>query len=254
MKFTFLGTGTSQGVPIIGCSCSICASSDSRDKRLRTSALIEYKGTTIAIDAGPDFRQQMLRANVKKLDAILLTHEHRDHIAGLDDVRAFNYLQQRAMDVWAESRVIEAIQNEFSYVFAEYKYPGSPEMNLCPISGNPIKIGDIEILPIRLYHAKLPIYGFKIGKLTYITDASLIPDSEMRKIADTEVLVINALRRKSHVSHFSLPEALDIIKKVNPKQAFLTHISHKIGLYSEVQKELPPNVMLAYDGLEVYIE
>ena len=252
MKFTFLGTGTSQGVPIIGCSCNVCTSTDSRDKRLRSSMLIEHNGTTIAIDAGPDFRQQMLGANVKKLDAILITHEHRDHVAGLDDVRPFNYLQQKPMDIWAEPRVLEAIQNEFSYVFTKYKYPGIPKMNLCPLNGEPINIGDLEIIPIRVYHANLPIFGFKIGGLTYITDASLIPEEEMKKIADTEILVINALRRENHPSHFSLPQALEIIERVKPKQAYLTHISHKLG-YSEVQKELPHNVMLAYDGLEIEV-
>lgn len=215
--------------------------------------MVEHNGTTIAIDAGPDFRQQMLRASVKKLDAILITHEHRDHVAGLDDVRPFNYLQQQPMDIWAEPRVLEAIQNEFAYVFTKYKYPGTPKMNLCPLNGTPINIGDLEIMPIRVYHADLPIYGFKIGGLTYITDASLIPETEMEKIANTEILVINALRRESHTSHFSLSQALEIIRIVKPKQAFITHVSHRLG-YGEVQKELPNNVMLAYDRLVIEVE
>ena len=253
MKLTFLGTGTSQGVPIIGCSCSVCTSDDSRNKRLRSSLLVEHNGIVIVIDAGPDFRQQMLRSNVKKIDAILLTHEHRDHVAGLDDVRPFNYLQQKPMDIWGEPRVLDAVENEFSYVFAKYKYPGIPKMNLCPLNGLPITIGNLEITPIRVYHANLPIYGYKMGGLTYITDASRIPESEIKKITNTEILVINALRRKSHPSHFSLPQALEIIEIVKPKQAFLTHISHKLD-YAEVQKELPDNVMLAYDRLEIEVE
>ncbi|HZJ73538.1 MAG TPA: MBL fold metallo-hydrolase [Perlabentimonas sp.] len=242
----------SQGIPLIGCSCRVCTSPDSRDKRLRTSALVEHNGTTIAIDAGPDFRQQILRTSVKKLDAILLTHEHRDHIAGLDDVRAFNYLQSKPMDIWAESRVIEAVQNEFAYVFADDRYPGAPEMNLYPIDGSSIKIGGVEVLPIRLYHGKLPIYGFRFGNLTYITDANQIPETEWKKIADTEILVINALRMKNHPSHFSLPQAVEIIEKINPRQAYLTHISHRI-LHREAQDWLPSNVTMAYDGLEVEV-
>lgn len=249
MKFTFLGTGTSQGVPIIGCSCPVCSSQDSHDKRLRTAALIDYKGITIAIDAGPDFRQQMLLANVKKLDAILLTHEHRDHVAGLDDVRAFNYLQKKPMDIWGEQRVLEAIQNEFSYVFADYKYPGSPEMNLHPINGSPFAVEGVIVVPIRAYHYKLPIFGFRIGDLTYITDANSVPDSEMQKIRGTEVLVLNALRKEKHISHFNLQEALAVIDKVKPKTAYLTHMGHQMGFYKDVEKELPSNVFLAYDGL-----
>ncbi len=249
MKFTFLGTGTSQGVPIIGCNCPVCSSADSRDKRLRTAALIENNGVTVAIDAGPDFRQQMLGANVKKLDAILLTHEHRDHVAGLDDVRAFNYLQKKPMDIWGEPRVLEAIQNEFSYVFADYKYPGSPEMNLHPISNSPFAVENLIVIPIRAYHYKLPIFGFRIGDLTYITDANSLADSEMQKIRGTEVLVLNALRKEKHISHFNLQEALAVIDKVKPKTAYLTHMGHQMGFYRDVAKELPPNVFLAYDGL-----
>ncbi|MDX9846165.1 MAG: MBL fold metallo-hydrolase [Tenuifilaceae bacterium] len=251
MRFTFLGTGTSQGIPIIGCPCAICASTDSRDKRLRTSALIEHNGTTIVIDAGPDFRQQMLSANVRNLDAILLTHEHRDHIAGLDDVRAYNYLQQKPMDIWGEPRVLEAIQNEFSYVFADYKYPGSPEMNLLPIEGNAIRIGSIEVLPIRAMHYRLPVYGFRIENLTYITDANSIPEREMKKIAGTDILIINALRKEKHISHFTLNEAIKVIEDIAPKQAYITHISHQMGFHSDVQLELPMNIFLAYDGLVI---
>lgn len=249
MKFSFLGTGTSQGVPIIGCSCPVCTSTDSRDKRLRTAALIESNGTVIALDAGPDFRQQMLLANVKKLDAILLTHEHRDHIAGLDDVRAFNFLQKKPMDIWGEARVLEAIQNEFSYVFADYKYPGSPEMSLHRIDGGHFVIDGIEIIPIRAYHYKMPVYGFRFGHLAYVTDANSIPEEEMMKLRGVEVLVINALRKEKHISHFSLQEAIDLISTIKPRTAYLTHMGHQMGLYQEVQNELPANIYLAYDGL-----
>lgn len=253
MKFTFLGTGTSQGVPIIGCSCPVCTSSDSRDKRLRTAALIESNGTAIALDAGPDFRQQMLLAKVKKLDAILLTHEHRDHIAGLDDVRAFNFLQKKPMDIWGEARVLEAIQNEFSYVFADYKYPGSPEMNLHRIDGSHFVIDGIEIIPIRAYHHKMPVYGFRIGDLAYITDANSIPEDEMKKLKGVEILVINALRREKHISHFNLQEAIDVINTLRPRAAYLTHMGHQMGFYQEVQNELPANIFLAYDGLTLEV-
>ncbi len=251
MKFTFLGTGTSQGVPIIGCSCPVCSSQDSHDKRLRTAALIEFNGTTIAIDAGPDFRQQMLSANVKKLDAILLTHEHRDHIAGLDDVRAFNFLQKKPMDIWGEERVLEAVQNEFSYVFADYKYPGSPKMNLHTMNGQPFSIEGVEVIPIRAYHYKMPVYGFRVGDLSYITDANSIPESEMQKLLGTEVLVINALRKEKHISHFNLQEAIEVIDKVKPREAYITHMGHQMGFYQEVQNELPANIFLAYDGLNL---
>jgi phosphoribosyl 1,2-cyclic phosphate phosphodiesterase len=218
---------------------------------LRTAALIEFNGTTIAIDAGPDFRQQMLSANVKKLDAILLTHEHRDHIAGLDDVRAFNFLQKKPMDIWGEERVLEAVQNEFSYVFADYKYPGSPKMNLHTMNGQPFSIEGVEVIPIRAYHYKMPVYGFRVGDLSYITDANSIPESEMQKLLGTEVLVINALRKEKHISHFNLQEAIEVIDKVKPREAYITHMGHQMGFYQEVQNELPANIFLAYDGLNL---
>lgn len=254
MKFTFLGTGTSQGVPVIACPCRVCQSADVRDKRLRTSALIEHEGTVIAIDAGPDFRQQMLAANVKKLDAILLTHEHRDHIAGLDDVRAFNWVQQKPMDIWAEQRVQESLKKEFAYVFADTKYPGVPEIIMNTNDGHPFEINGLKIIPIRGYHHKLPIYGFRIGDLTYITDANFIPEEEKEKIVGSKYLVINALRRQKHMSHFSLPEAVKLITDFSPRKGYLTHISHQIGLYSELLKELPDNICLAYDGLSFEME
>lgn len=251
MKITFLGTGTSQGVPVIACSCPVCQSSDSRDWRLRTAALIEHQGISIAIDAGPDFRQQMLRAKVKNLNAVLLTHEHRDHISGLDDVRAFNWIHKRPMDIWAENRVLNELQREYSYVFAEHKYPGIPEFALHPIDGHPFEIMGLTIVPIRAYHYKLPIYGFRIRDLTYITDANFIPEEEKEKIIGTKYLVINALRMQKHISHYSLPEALEVIAQLSPRKAFISHISHQMGFYADIAKTLPENVCLAYDGLEI---
>jgi len=251
VKLTFLGTGTSQGVPVIACPCPVCQSINLFDKRLRTSALLECNGTNIAIDAGPDFRQQMLNCGVKTLDAILLTHEHRDHIAGIDDVRAFNFLMQKPMKIWAEERVQKALKCDFSYIFAESKYPGSPEIELRTIDEHIIRINDISITPIRVFHYKLPVYGFRICDLTYITDANFIPEEEKEKIYGSKILVINALRKKKHISHFSLPEALSIISELNPQVAYITHISHQMGLHEEIQAELPEGVFLAYDGLTV---
>jgi phosphoribosyl 1,2-cyclic phosphate phosphodiesterase len=249
VKFTFLGTGTSQGIPVIACPCLVCQSLNSKDKRLRTSALIEHDGTNIVIDAGPDFRQQMLSVNLKTLNAILITHEHRDHIAGLDDVRAFNWVLQKPMDIWAEQRVQDSIRNEFSYVFAENKYPGVPEIAMNSIDNHPFDVQNIRVIPIRGYHHKLPIYGFRIGDLTYITDASFIPEEEKEKIVGTKYLIVNALRRQKHMSHFCLPEAIKFISDFSPRRGFITHVSHQMGLYTDISKELPENICLAYDGL-----
>lgn len=253
MKITFLGTGTAQGIPVIACQCPVCASTDLRDKRLRTSALIEEQGVNILLDAGPDFRQQMLNANVKNLNAILITHEHRDHVAGLDDVRAFNWVQRQPMDIWAEDRVLEAIQKEYAYIFAERKYPGIPEVALHQVFEHPFDILGITVTPIRVYHYKLPIFGFRIGDLTYITDASFISEEEKDKIVGTRVLVINAIRFQKSLSHFSLPEALKLIAELSPRKAYITHISHQMGFYRDVSRQLPDNVFLAYDGLEVEV-
>ena len=253
MKVTFLGTGTSQGVPIIACKCEVCESADPHDKRLRSSVLVEVDGTTILVDAGPDFRQQMLREQVTDLDAILLTHEHKDHVAGLDDVRAFNYILGRPMDIYAQQRVLSHLKVEFSYVFSDNPYPGVPQMRLHPLDGDAFFVKNVGVVPIKVQHYRLPILGFRIGDLTYITDANAIDSREKEKLLGTKVLVLNALRREAHISHFTLSEALALAAEIKPQATYLTHISHQMGRYQEVVKELPKNVFLAYDGLMVDI-
>jgi phosphoribosyl 1,2-cyclic phosphate phosphodiesterase len=253
LKVTFLGTGTSQGVPVIACPCPVCVSEDKKDKRLRTSVFIETGGKNLIIDTGPDFRQQMLRENIKELDAILYTHEHKDHIAGLDDVRAFNFIHQKAIDVYLEDRVIPAIKREFSYIFSENKYPGIPRINLKMIDTLPFEAGGIRIVPIRAFHYRLPVLGYRIGDFTYITDANYIPEEEKEKIIGSQFIVINALRKEKHISHFTLSEAVRLINEFGPRRGYITHISHQMGLHDEVQKELPPNILLAFDGLSVEI-
>ena len=251
MKLTFLGTGTSQGVPVIACKCNTCLSDNERDKRLRSSVLIQTQEKTLVIDSGPDFRQQMLKFNVEHLDAILFTHEHKDHMAGLDDVRAYNYIQKKDMQIYCESRVNDALHREYAYVFADFKYPGIPNVNINIIENNPFFIDDVKIIPIRVMHHKLPIFAFKIGNIAYITDANYISDKELEKIKGIKILIINALRKEKHISHFNLAEALEIIKKLNPEKAYITHISHLMGLHKNIEKELPENVFLAYDGLQI---
>jgi len=253
VRLTFLGTGTSQGVPVIACPCPVCQSDQEVDKRLRTSALVEVDGVTILIDAGPDFRQQMLRAGVKQLDAILLTHEHKDHIGGLDDVRAFNFVNRKPMDIYAEVRVQDALKQEYAYVFAENRYPGVPEMNLFTLDGYPFDVNGVKVTPIRCFHYKMPIYGFRIGDLTYITDANFISEEEKEKIVGSKYIVINALRKQKHISHFCLGEALKVVEELSPRKAFITHISHQMGFHADIQKELPKNVLMAFDGLVVEI-
>jgi phosphoribosyl 1,2-cyclic phosphate phosphodiesterase len=254
VKITFLGTGTSQGVPVIACECNTCLSEDQHDKRLRTSLLLEKNDTTLLFDAGPDFRQQMLREHIMKLDSILLTHEHKDHIAGLDDVRAFNYKSQDAIDIWADERVQKALKKEYSYVFSENQYPGIPKMRLNNITGEPIVFRNITIQPIRVFHYRLPIFGFRIDNFAYITDANYIPEESKEKLFGVKYLVINALRKEKHISHFSLREAIDLIHELSPKKAYITHISHQMGLHKEVSKELPAGISLAYDGLSFRCE
>ncbi len=249
MEITFLGTGTSQGVPVIACECEVCLSEDQYDKRLRSSILIEMDNTTMVIDAGPDFRQQMLKENVKKLDSILLTHEHRDHISGMDDVRAFNFRSEDAIDIFAEERVMRAIRKEYSYVFAEFQYPGIPKMRLNTISDHEFNVNGIKITPVRVFHYRLPVYGFRIGDFAYITDANYVPEESKEKLYGVKYLVINALRKEKHISHFNLREAVDFVRDISPRKAFITHISHQMGFHMKVQAELPPGIILAYDGL-----
>lgn len=255
LEIVFLGTGTSQGVPLIGCECVVCSSTDERDKRLRSSILVRNENTSIVVDTGPDFRQQMLREQIKKLDAILFTHEHKDHIAGLDDVRAYNFILKKKMPVYATSRVIKALEREFYYVFEDEKYPGIPEIEVHLIDNNTFYISDIHIQPVELLHFKLSVLGFVFNKkVAYVTDANYISKEEKQKLKGLDVLIINALRKEKHVSHFTLEEALQIIDELKPQRAYLTHISHQLGKYEEVQNELPSNVFLAYDGLKLNID
>ncbi len=249
MKITILGTGTSQGVPVIACQCPVCMSADPRDKRLRVSVLIEHNGKNIVIDSGPDFRYQMLRAKVKRLDAIVFTHEHKDHVAGLDDIRAFNYSQQEALNVYAHKRVQESLKREFHYAFAEFKYPGVPLINLHEIDNSPFFIEGIDFLPIEVMHLKLPVLGFRIGDFTYITDAKTISEKEKAKIAGSKILILNALQQEPHISHFTLDEAIAFARESGAEKTYLTHISHKMGKHEEVSRLLPPDIYLAYDQM-----
>jgi len=251
MIVTFLGTGTSQGVPIICCECAVCKSNNPKDNRLRSSILIESETTKVIIDAGPDFRQQLLRKNLKTLDAVVFTHEHKDHIAGLDEVKAFNYFNKMKMPVYATERVQAALKREFAYIFSEEKYPGIPEIDLHTITEAPICINDITLLPIDVIHYKMPVKSYRIGNFTYITDANYISESEKEKIKGSEIIVVNALRKERHLSHFTFMEAIELMKELNPKKAYFTHISHQLGLHQDVSLELPDFIELAYDGLEI---
>ena len=248
MIVTFLGTGTSQGVPVIGCSCEVCTSLDYRDKRLRSSIHLEIDGQNLAVDAGPDFRQQMLRENINQLDAVLLTHAHRDHTAGLDDVRAYNFMQHMDMPVYGTTETLRQIQSDFAYIFGPDNYPGLPRLALHTITETPFTINNITITPLPVLHLKLPVLGFRIGDFSYITDANFIPDTTYKILKGTKILVINALQREQHISHFNLQEAIAIVQKINPEKAYFTHISHKLGLHATVSKELPENISLAFDG------
>jgi phosphoribosyl 1,2-cyclic phosphate phosphodiesterase len=248
MKITLLGTGTSQGVPVIACSCDVCLSDNQKDKRLRSSVMIEVDGQTIVVDTGPDFRQQMLRENVQKVDAILFTHEHKDHIAGMDDVRAFNHKWKKNMEIFATKRVGDALKREFHYVFSGDDYPGIPRVNINTISNTPFKINETEIIPIEVMHYKMPVFGFRIQNFVYITDVSYISDKEKEKIKDADLLIIDSLRKTKHISHFALDESLKLIEEVNPKKALFTHISHFMGKHDNLIKELPENVSPAFDG------
>jgi phosphoribosyl 1,2-cyclic phosphate phosphodiesterase len=249
LKITFLGTGTSSGVPMIGCDCEVCTSADKKDKRLRSSILVQSAKTTLVVDTGPDFRYQMLREKVKHLDAVVFTHPHKDHMAGLDDIRAYNYLIKRPMDVYADSLTEEALRRDFYYAFSDTKYPGIPELNLNTINMEPFVVGDIPITPVLVWHLKMPVMGFRFGKFTYITDANQIEDREKDKIRGSEVIVLNALRRQKHISHFNLDEAVAMVQELKVPFAYFTHISHQLGKHAEVEAELPEGIHLAYDGL-----
>jgi phosphoribosyl 1,2-cyclic phosphate phosphodiesterase len=254
LKITFLGTGTSGGVPMIACDCAVCESLDEKDKRFRSSILVESDTTTIVIDTTPDFRSQMLRAKVKKLDAVLFTHPHKDHIAGLDDVKAFNYFHQQPMPVYANELTENAMRKEFEYIFDEKKYPGVPEINVHRIHQTPNMIGDIPVTPIYVWHLKMPVLGFRFGHFTYITDANKIEAAELEKIIGSKVLVLNALRKEKHLSHFTLAEAVDVAQQLAVPEVYFTHISHQLGFHETVCKELPSGMALAYDGQVINIQ
>lgn len=250
----FLGTGTSQGVPMIGCSCEVCKSTNLHDKRLRSSIYIKKDNFSIIIDAGPDFRQQLLREDIVNVDAILLTHQHKDHTGGLDDVRAFNYLSHKSMPIYCENYVYESLKQEYSYAFCEQRYPGAPDFDVNIISTDPFFVGSqkkIEVIPIRGYHLKLPVLGFRIGDFAYLTDMNYIPEEEYIKLKGVDTIVVNSVRKERHISHFSLYEAIDVIDKSGAKRGFLTHLSHQIGCHKDLESILPDNIKAAYDGLKL---
>jgi len=253
VEITFLGTGTSQGVPVIACHCDVCESKDPKNKRLRSSVLVKSGGTSIVIDTGPDFRQQMLNARQDNLDAVVFTHEHKDHVAGLDDVRAYNYVQKNSMEVYSIKRVADALKREFHYVFSGDTYPGIPKINLNLIENKPFSINGLKIIPIEVMHYSLPVLGFRIGDFTYITDAKTISEKEKQKIKGSKVVVLNALRKHEHISHFTLDQAIEMMQELNPENGYFTHISHYLGKHEDVSKELPANLYLAYDGLKITV-
>ena len=250
-RLTFLGTGTSQGVPMIGCGCEVCKSTDPRDKRLRASVLVEHEGQKILVDAGPDFRYQMLRAGICSLDAILLTHNHKDHTGGLDDIRAFNYHEKKATQIYCEKYVEDSLRQEYSYAFAEVKYPGAPEWNVHIIDEKPFSINGVEIIPIRGKHFKLPVLGYRFGNIAYCTDMNHISEEEYSKLQGLDHFIINCVRRGRHISHYSLEQAMEVAEKVGAKHSWLTHLSHQLPCYEELIKELPEGILPAFDGLAI---
>lgn len=251
LKITFLGTGTSSGVPMIACSCEVCTSTDKKDRRLRSSILVESPTTTIVVDTTPDFRYQMLRINASKLDAVLFTHPHKDHVAGLDDVRAFNFFQRKPMSLYGNSLTLDAVMRDFAYAFADKKYPGVPELELNEITLEPFLIGDIPVIPIEVWHLKMPVYAFRFGDFTYVTDANKIDDAEKEKIKGSKIIVVNALRKEKHISHYNLDEAIELVKELQIPQAYFTHISHQLGKHEVIENELPKGIHLGYDGLQL---
>jgi phosphoribosyl 1,2-cyclic phosphate phosphodiesterase len=253
LKITFLGTGTSSGVPMIACDCEVCTSTNPKDNRLRSSIMVQSKTTTIIVDTTPDFRYQMLREKVKNIDAIIFTHSHKDHVAGLDDVKAFNYFSKKPIEVYANEFTQVALKREFYYVFTEDKYPGIPDINLHTIEDDSFLIGDIEVTPIKVWHLRMPVLGFRFGNFTYITDANRIEEAELEKINGSEILVLNALRHEKHISHFTLQEAIDLSQSLKIPQTYFTHISHQLGLHDVVSEKLPYGCMLGYDGFIVEV-
>lgn len=254
MKITLLGTGTSQGIPVIGCECEACVSDDPRDDRLRSGVMIESDGTHILIDTGPDLRQQMLLSNTRQIDAVLYTHEHNDHVAGLDDIRPFNFMQRRDMPFFGLSRVLKDIEERFSYVFVKNPYPGSPRATLNPIiAGRKFLVDKLSIIPIEVMHGTLPILGYRIGDFSFITDASFLSEESKSLIKGSKVLILNALQRENHHSHFNFSQAIDTIQELEVEKAFLTHISHRMGVTKGWERELPENIYSAYDRLEIEI-
>lgn len=251
LNINFLGTGTSSGVPMIGCHCPVCKSPDPKDNRLRSSILVSSNTTKFVIDTTPDFRYQMLRTHTEHLDAIVYTHPHKDHIAGLDDIRAFNHFSKKPIDIYAGANTEEAIRRDFYYAFAETRYPGVPDLNIMGIDHDPFMVGDIHVQPIRVAHHQMPVLGFRMGDFTYITDANYIDPAEQEKIKGSQVLVINALRKEKHLSHFTLSEAIDLANALEIPRVYLTHISHQLGAHTSVSDELPANISLAYDGLQI---
>lgn len=258
-SITFLGTGTSTGVPMIGCHCSVCSSTDPRDKRMRTSAYIRYNGLRLLIDCGPDFRTQALSNGIEDLDAILFTHQHKDHTGGLDDVRALNYINQKPTTIYCEERVLSGLKMEYSYAFTDHPYPGVPKFDIHIIDENPFEISGQRIIPIRAMHYKLPILGYRIGNLCYLTDANYLADEEIEKLQGLEVMVLSAVRRGKHISHFSLEEAVALGLRIGARKTFITHLSHQMaeddrnikGTHADLSAEMPPGIFIAYDGLKV---
>ena len=238
---------------MIGCTCEVCTSKDEKDKRLRSSIMVESDTTTFVVDTTPDFRQQMLRINNNKLDAVLFTHSHKDHIAGMDDIRPYNYFQEKPIDVFANAYTAEALKREYMYVFADYKYPGIPEINLIEIDDKPFFIGDIPVQPVIVWHHKMPVHAFRFGDFTYITDANRIDETEREKVKSSKVVVLNALRKKTHISHFNLQQAVDITEELKIPVAYFTHISHQLGRHNDVNNILPKHIRLSYDGLVIKI-